>query len=211
MTASTVKPGLTRKRDKRVVENDDYASFARRILRAYARRVGDGDIEALAALRQLCSEVDTATAEAVKGLRQFGYSWADIAARLGVTRQAAQMRWGNRSERGRVDDRILHAGLGITVPVLVTVFADHFRDPLVGTCPGCGFEYQPDTPDCPTATVVRPMLFRRRHENPTAVARLTPAQFEDLHGRRRTAPRASLGPIPLDSGSSLFPTTLGGR
>ena len=24
----------------------------------------------------------------------FGYSWADIAARLGVTRQAAQQRWG---------------------------------------------------------------------------------------------------------------------
>jgi len=29
------------------VENDEYAAFARRILRAYARRVADGDVEAL--------------------------------------------------------------------------------------------------------------------------------------------------------------------
>jgi hypothetical protein len=31
----------------RVVENDEYAAFARRILRAYARRVSAGDIEAI--------------------------------------------------------------------------------------------------------------------------------------------------------------------
>ncbi len=28
------------------------------------------------------------------GLRGFGYSWAEIATRLGITRQAAQQRWG---------------------------------------------------------------------------------------------------------------------
>jgi hypothetical protein len=32
--------------------------------------------------------------EAVKGLRGYGYSWAEIGARLGITRQAAQQRWG---------------------------------------------------------------------------------------------------------------------
>ena len=34
----------------RVVENDDYAAFARRIVAAYARRVGTGDVEALPAM-----------------------------------------------------------------------------------------------------------------------------------------------------------------
>jgi predicted transcriptional regulator len=29
----------------------------------------------------------------VIGLRRAGYSWAEIAARLGVTRQAAQQHW----------------------------------------------------------------------------------------------------------------------
>jgi hypothetical protein len=33
-------------------------------------------------------------AEAVKGLRDCGYSWAEIGSRLGITRQAAQQRWG---------------------------------------------------------------------------------------------------------------------
>jgi hypothetical protein len=39
-------------------------------------------------------EIDTAIAEAVRGLRG-GYSWAEIVARLSITRQAAQQRWGS--------------------------------------------------------------------------------------------------------------------
>ena len=35
-----------------------------------------------------------AISQAVAGLHQAGYSWTEIAARLGVTRQAAQQRWG---------------------------------------------------------------------------------------------------------------------
>jgi hypothetical protein len=34
-----------------------------------------------------------ATQTAVDGLREFGYSWGEIASRLGTTRQAAQQRW----------------------------------------------------------------------------------------------------------------------
>jgi hypothetical protein len=90
----TVKKPLTSKRVRRLVENDDYAAFARRILRAYARRVADGDVEALIAMTSLAAEVDIAIGQAVTGLRQFGYSWADIGSRLGITRQAAQQRWG---------------------------------------------------------------------------------------------------------------------
>ena len=90
----TVKDTLTPDRAGRGVENDEYAAFARRVLRAYARRVADGDVEALILMFGLAAEIDTAITEAVKGLRGFGYSWAEIGTRLGITRQAAQQRWG---------------------------------------------------------------------------------------------------------------------
>jgi hypothetical protein len=92
----TVKATLTSKRPRRQVENDEYAAFVRRILRAYSHRVGDGDVEALALMLDLAEEIDTAIAEAVKGLHGHGYSWAEIGSRLGITRQAAQQRWGQR-------------------------------------------------------------------------------------------------------------------
>jgi hypothetical protein len=88
---------LTPKRTRRLVENDEYEAFIRRILRAYARRVGGGDIEALALMLGLAEEIDTSIAEAVKGLRSYGYSWAEIGSRLGITRQAAQQRWAASS------------------------------------------------------------------------------------------------------------------
>ena len=93
----TVKTTLTPKRAGRVRENDEYAAFARRVLRAYARRVADGDVEALTLMTDLAAEIDTAISQAVAGLRAFGYSWAEIGSRLGVTRQAAQQRWGRVS------------------------------------------------------------------------------------------------------------------
>jgi hypothetical protein len=90
----TVKNPLTPNRAGRAVENDEYAAFARRVLRAYARRVADGDVEALTLMLGLSAEIDTAIGQAVTGLRAFGYSWAEIGSRLGITRQAAQQRWG---------------------------------------------------------------------------------------------------------------------
>ena len=92
----TVKTALTPDRAPRVVENDEYAAFARRVLRAYARRVADGDVEALTLMLGLSAEIDTAIAQAVTGLRGSGYSWTEIGSRLGITRQAAQQRWGAR-------------------------------------------------------------------------------------------------------------------
>jgi hypothetical protein len=90
----TVNRRLTSKRRRPVTENDDYAAFARRILAAYARRVATGDIEALSRMTALAAELDDAIGQAVTGLRQAGYSWAEIGLRLGITRQAAQQRWG---------------------------------------------------------------------------------------------------------------------
>ena len=89
-----VKGGLTPKRPRRQVENDEYSAFVRRILRAYARRVATGDVEALTLMLGLSAEIDSAIGQAVTGLREFGYSWAEIGSRLGITRQAAQQRWG---------------------------------------------------------------------------------------------------------------------
>ena len=91
---SSVKAGLTPKRRRRRAENDEYASFTRRVIRAHAKRVAAGDIDALADMTGLATELDEAIAQAVIGLREAGYSWAEIAARLGVSRQAAQQRWG---------------------------------------------------------------------------------------------------------------------
>jgi hypothetical protein len=85
---------LTPKRSRPVVENDAYAAFTRRILTAYARRVATGDIEALTLMIGLAGDIDTAIGNAVTGLRGSGYSWAEIGSRLGITRQAAQQRWG---------------------------------------------------------------------------------------------------------------------
>jgi hypothetical protein len=77
-----------------VVENDDYAAFTRRVLAAHGRRIARGDIEGITALAEIASSLDTALSLAIRGLRAQGYSWNDIATRLGITRQAAQQRWG---------------------------------------------------------------------------------------------------------------------
>jgi hypothetical protein len=92
---NTVNDALTPKRQRPVTENSEYAAFARRILRAYSRRVAIGDVESLAHLISLSADIDNAIQDAVNGLRASGYSWAEIGARLGITRQAAQQRWGS--------------------------------------------------------------------------------------------------------------------
>lgn len=101
MTAPTVKTGLTperpthrhRSRTRRICENDDYAAFTRRIVTAHGRRIGHGDIEGLTDLAHLAEDIDTAVRHAVTGLRAAGFSWTDIATRLGTTRQAAHQRY----------------------------------------------------------------------------------------------------------------------
>ncbi|RAO23049.1 hypothetical protein MED15_01444 [Micromonospora noduli] len=90
----SLTPNLPRQRRRDVVENDQFAGFARRIIRAHGRRVATGDVEALRDLIALSTVIDDAIGEAVIGLRAFGYSWAEIGSRLGITRQAAQQRWG---------------------------------------------------------------------------------------------------------------------
>jgi hypothetical protein len=93
---NSVKAALTAKRRNRSrVANDDYGAFVRRIVAAHGRSIAAGDVERLRDLVAVAEDVDRATDMAVAGLRQHGYSWAEIASRLGITRQAAQQRWGN--------------------------------------------------------------------------------------------------------------------
>ncbi|NUW30740.1 hypothetical protein HTZ77_04790 [Nonomuraea sp. SMC257] len=88
---------LTSNSPRRVVENDQYAAFLQRAIRAYGRRIAAGDVEALADAVDLIDELDAAIAHAVNGLRAQGYSWTDIARPLTISRQAAQQRWGGEN------------------------------------------------------------------------------------------------------------------
>ena len=101
----------------------------------------------------------------------------------------------------------------MNVPLLVAVFIDHYPDtPAPSTCPGCGYEYAAGRLDCPTSTAVRPLLYRRRNEDTTALTRLSPDQMADLHGRRRTtSERFRSVPPSTGSGPSPAESTVGGR
>ena len=92
---STSRKGPRRRR-REDVENDAYLVFVARVITAAGKRVATGDVEALPDLARLAADLDAALITAVTGLREFGYSWEQIASRLGVTRQAAQHRWGGR-------------------------------------------------------------------------------------------------------------------
>ncbi|SNY09765.1 hypothetical protein [Paractinoplanes atraurantiacus] len=201
------------KRAKREVENSQFDAFVRRILRAYARRVAAGDVESLTSLASLSAEVDTTIRLAVAGLRRapYSYSWSEIADRLGVSKQAAQQRFGDSTTPNALDRRLREAGLSVTVATLVQVFAEHHPgDPAASTCPGCGYRYRQGEFDCPTNATVRPILRRRRRETPEAVTRLSPVQLADLIGttnpRTRQTVRQSAFPTsgPFRSAPTLF-------
>lgn len=85
------------------IETPEYAAMLKRMIRAYGRRVADADDVDLAQMLELRAELETAISAAVAGQRErHGRSWAEIARGLGVTRQAAQMRYGKAS-LGEVD------------------------------------------------------------------------------------------------------------
>ena len=80
----------------RSVETPDYVAFARRIIRAAGKRVAEGDEWELAELLSLRDEVEDAITTAVGGMRERGESWQYIADGLGVKRQSAQERYGEK-------------------------------------------------------------------------------------------------------------------
>lgn len=82
------------------VGNDDFAAFTLRIMRAYGKRIADGDIEMLTALVNLQAEVETLTTECVRQLvsEDGGYSWADVAKRLGMARGNAHRKYAAKHD-----------------------------------------------------------------------------------------------------------------
>lgn len=74
-------------------ETDDFAAFLSRIIRAYERRVAEGDDVDLARMLEIRNELDDAIQGAVDGLRRQGHSWDYIAKGAGITRQSAHERW----------------------------------------------------------------------------------------------------------------------
>jgi len=90
-----------------------------------------------------------------------------------------------------IDRRVLDPGLAVTTATLVAVFAAHHRGYYpADTCPACGHRFADDdrTSDCPTNTLVRPLLLRRHRENPDATDLLTGVQLYDLKSDRKPAP-----------------------
>lgn len=75
-----------------------FMAFARRILRAASKRMADADPEDLADLVALREAVDEAINTAARAVHDGGASWAQIGGALGVSKQAAQQRWGSRRD-----------------------------------------------------------------------------------------------------------------
>jgi len=69
-------------------ENEPYAAFCMRVAKSLGDRVGAGDVEHLRFIRDLKEVIEEAEGRAVLGLLAQGYSYAEIGAGLGVTRQA---------------------------------------------------------------------------------------------------------------------------
>ena len=83
----------TRKRPKRQVETMEYLSAVERLIRAAGRRVGDSDEPELARLFRMQDALDEARVAAVRGMRSRGVSWRTIGTAVGVTGEAARIRW----------------------------------------------------------------------------------------------------------------------
>jgi hypothetical protein len=76
-------------------ETHEYAAMMRRMLAAWTRRVADGDPSDLSDLLTAMTLLEEGVQAAVTGQRAtYGTSWAVIGEAAGITRQAAQQRWG---------------------------------------------------------------------------------------------------------------------
>ncbi len=79
------------------VETPAYGSFLERILTAMGRRVGQGDPEDLRDLLRIAAFLDQVVADAVQQIHA-RYSWTQIGAAAGITKQSAQERWGKHAQ-----------------------------------------------------------------------------------------------------------------
>lgn len=84
-------------RTKQERETASYGAMMRRMLKGYGRRVAGKDIAELKGLADFAADTERVLGETVAALRTEeggAYSWADIGDALGITRSAAQKRFG---------------------------------------------------------------------------------------------------------------------
>lgn len=79
-------------------ETPEYVAMLRRMLRGLGRRMAEhSNPSDLADLVQLQRELDATIRQSVHAMRdEHGYTWQQLADELGVTKQAAQQRYGKR-------------------------------------------------------------------------------------------------------------------
>lgn len=87
---------------RRYTETADYLRMVKRIVAGAGRRVGRCDPDDLTQLCAIRDDVEASIQVAVDGLRADGFTWESIGAAMGVTRQAALMRWGHHARRAPV-------------------------------------------------------------------------------------------------------------
>jgi len=78
---------------KRQVETLDYLKMVERMVRAAAKRVGNGDEAELAVMALLRDQIETAVGDAIQSQLEQGKSWSQIGNALGTTRQGAFRRY----------------------------------------------------------------------------------------------------------------------
>lgn len=75
-------------------ETSEIAAMLSRMVRAYGKRLADGDPSDLARAVELSAQLERTIGEAVAAARaEHGWSWAELAAELGITRSAAAQRY----------------------------------------------------------------------------------------------------------------------
>jgi len=91
-----VSAELHRKRPKQYTDTADYFHMLRRMVKAAGERLAYADPVDLAELVGIEADVHEAVRRAIAGMRGTGFSWREIGEALGVTGQAAYMRYGRR-------------------------------------------------------------------------------------------------------------------
>lgn len=69
---------------------NEYAGASIRMAKALGARVASGEVDQITQFARVEEALRLAKWEAIDGLHRFGYSWAEIAAETGQTRQSVQ-------------------------------------------------------------------------------------------------------------------------
>jgi len=95
-------------------ENDSYAGFMRRAVRAFGRRA-ETDLDALRMMVELRAELDASIASAARLAHdgEGAFSWTEIGDALGMSRQAARQRFAP-SPQERLEARRAAEAAGTT-------------------------------------------------------------------------------------------------